>query len=286
MFVNWGLESLKWKYLINKHEKINFLLSFTAVFSGITVSTFTPNRIGEFFGRVFILKKTNPWKGAFITIIGSFSQLLTTLWIGLPCLIILLYKYRTELLKVIGVDLIAHNILFYNICFFAILINIGLLLFYLNLINVKKINFIFKNKVLNKVFNHLKVFGEYSFKELIIVLGISSLRYLVFTIQFILTLHFFNVEVPLVLSFCMIASIYYVLSAIPTIALTEMGVRGSVALIFFPLFFEQTSVVTNEIKMNIFFSSIFIWIINLVIPALIGSVFVLKMKFFNKIVLK
>ena len=38
--------------------------SLMAVFSGITISIFTPNRIGEYFGRVFILKKKEKvWTG-------------------------------------------------------------------------------------------------------------------------------------------------------------------------------------------------------------------------------
>ena len=49
-----------------------------AVFSGITVSTFTPNRIGEYGGRVFCLEKGDRIKAVFITILCSMSQLLTT----------------------------------------------------------------------------------------------------------------------------------------------------------------------------------------------------------------
>jgi len=69
MFVNWGVETLKWQYLIIKIEKIPYWKAFEAILSGISVSIFTPNRIGEWFGRVFILKKGNPWQGVFITMI-------------------------------------------------------------------------------------------------------------------------------------------------------------------------------------------------------------------------
>ena len=62
MFVNWGVESLKWQFLMNKVERISFLKAYEAIFSGISVSIFTPNRMGEWFGRVFIMKKANPWK--------------------------------------------------------------------------------------------------------------------------------------------------------------------------------------------------------------------------------
>ena len=78
MLVNWSLETFKWKYLIRKIENVSFIKSFVAVFSGITVSTFTPNRVGEYAGRVFILEKANRWEAVLITILGSLSQLLIT----------------------------------------------------------------------------------------------------------------------------------------------------------------------------------------------------------------
>src|SRR3990172_5751054 len=42
MAVNWGLEALKWKMLIGKIEKVTFFKSLSAVFSGVSVSIFTP----------------------------------------------------------------------------------------------------------------------------------------------------------------------------------------------------------------------------------------------------
>tara|TARA_B100000674_G_C37682646_1_gene842256 strand:- start:198 stop:647 length:450 start_codon:yes stop_codon:yes gene_type:complete len=81
MFINWFLEALKWKFLINKIEEISIMTSIRAVFSGITVSTFTPNRIGEYAGRVFCLEKGDRIKAVLITIIGSMSQLFNTIFL-------------------------------------------------------------------------------------------------------------------------------------------------------------------------------------------------------------
>ena len=81
MFINWFLEALKWKFLINKIEEISLMTSIRAVFSGITVSTFTPNRIGEYAGRVFCLEKGDRIKAVLITIIGSMSQLFNTIFL-------------------------------------------------------------------------------------------------------------------------------------------------------------------------------------------------------------
>ncbi|MAJ89900.1 MAG: hypothetical protein CMD08_01295, partial [Flavobacteriales bacterium] len=63
-------------------------------------------------------------------------------------------------------------------------------------------------------------------------------------------------------------------SIIPTIAITEIGVRGSVALFFFGL-------VSNNV-VGILSATFVMWIINLVFPALIGMIFIFSLKFFRK----
>ncbi|MFH2144334.1 MAG: lysylphosphatidylglycerol synthase domain-containing protein [Bacteroidota bacterium] len=79
MFINWGTESFKWKYLISHHQKINFFQSFKAVVGGITFSLITPNRIGEPIGRILFLKKEIRAKAAVSTIVGSISQFTVTI---------------------------------------------------------------------------------------------------------------------------------------------------------------------------------------------------------------
>ncbi|MFZ4707859.1 MAG: lysylphosphatidylglycerol synthase domain-containing protein, partial [Bacteroidales bacterium] len=82
MFLNWGTEAAKWKYIIARIEKVSFFQAFKAILTGITISTFTPNRVGEYFGRAFILKKAHPLDAIILTIVGSMSQLLVTVIAG------------------------------------------------------------------------------------------------------------------------------------------------------------------------------------------------------------
>jgi hypothetical protein len=63
---------------------------------------------------------------------------------------------------------------------------------------------------------------------------------------------------------------YLILSAVPTIALSEIGVRGSVAIFLLQNFTENLSAV--------FLATTCIWIINLAIPALLGNIFLYKTK--------
>ena len=83
MLLNWFLESLKWRFLISKIERVTIKRSVRAIFSGITVSAFTPNRVGEYAGRVFCLDKGDRIQAVLITVIGSMAQLITTIVFGL-----------------------------------------------------------------------------------------------------------------------------------------------------------------------------------------------------------
>ena len=65
---------------------MKFGQSIKAIFSGLSVSFLTPNRTGEFLGRIIFIPKVNRIKASIITFICNYSQLLTTITIGLVSL--------------------------------------------------------------------------------------------------------------------------------------------------------------------------------------------------------
>ena len=83
MFLNWSLESYKWKYLLNGVEDISFYQAVKGVLSGLAIGFITPNRVGEFAGKIAYLKSENRANGAVMSFIGSSSQLLVTIQAGL-----------------------------------------------------------------------------------------------------------------------------------------------------------------------------------------------------------
>ena len=93
MLVNWSVEAFKWKYLIGKVEEVTFFKAYQAVLTGISISSFIPNRVGEFFGRIYILKTASRIEGILITVVGSMSQLLITILAGTAALLIFIPKY-------------------------------------------------------------------------------------------------------------------------------------------------------------------------------------------------
>ena len=89
MFVNWSLEALKWKISVQSVQPVTFFRSLKAIFSGVSFSVTTPNRTGEYLGRVLYMDDGNRLRVISLTILGSISQLLVTIFFGLLGLLIL-----------------------------------------------------------------------------------------------------------------------------------------------------------------------------------------------------
>src|SRR5882724_9317150 len=90
MIVNWGIEAFKWKLAIQRIQQVSFITAFKAILSGVSFSVSTPNRIGEYLGRVLYMEEGNRIKAISITIVGSMSQLIITLLMGFIGLIIIM----------------------------------------------------------------------------------------------------------------------------------------------------------------------------------------------------
>lgn len=259
VFFNWGIESLKWKFLIRKLEEISFWNAYKSVLAGVTVSIFTPNRIGEFGGRIFLLEKADKIKAILVNFMGGLSQLVITVVIGLLSLLIYIIIYYSATS-------------FYYSSMAMILIAIAFSLFFYFRLSFFK-NIFSQQKYFKRWKIEMDTFDLYSTSELFLILGFSFLRYCVFSFQFYLLLLFFGVNVSFFIGVMMIAITFLVVTVIPTIALTELGVRGAAAIALIGIFSNNT--------IGIVSASLTLWILNVVFPALVGVVFVFKMKFFK-----
>ena len=267
MFLNWFLEALKWRFLILKIEKVSIKRSVRAIFSGITVSAFTPNRVGEYGGRVFCLEKADRIQAVLITVIGSMAQLVTTIVFG-SIGILLLPNLMPEFDAILSQFVFAYPIMLFMI----LLLNVLLVSLFLNASVFSVV--LSKFKFLKKYSKYNEVFSFYNSQELLEVLIYSVARYLVFTAQFFILLQVFGVEISYINAMILIVTMLFVISVIPTIAITEIGVRGSVALFLFGLVSVNT--------VGILSATFVMWVINLLLPALIGTIFIFSLKFFRK----
>tara|TARA_X000000368_G_scaffold136373_1_gene107120 strand:- start:677 stop:1474 length:798 start_codon:yes stop_codon:yes gene_type:complete len=264
MFINWILESLKWKFMIRKIEEISFFTSLRAIFSGITVSSFTPNRIGEYGGRVFCLEKSDRIQAVFITILCSMAQLLTTIIFGSFAFIILHEQFLDDQYFII------------EISNFSLLVLSGLnILFVLAYFNVTYlIKVLLKFSFFNFLRQYINVISLFNTRDLLVTFLYSVFRYLVFSIQFLILLYAFNVDISFYDAVLSIMLVFFFITLTPTITIAEIGVRGSMALLVFMKFSSNV--------IGILSSTFLLWIINLIIPAIIGSFFIFSLKFFRK----
>jgi len=268
MFINWLVESLKWRFMISKIEDISIFTSLRAIFSGITVSSFTPNRVGEYGGRVFCLEKSDRIQAVFITVLCSMAQLLTTILFGSISFFILHENFLQDnsMLLFFNIEISSFSfllLLFFNFLFLFFYFNASLLVKYIS-----------KYKYFKFLDKYINVISLYTRKELMIALLYSVLRYLIFSSQFLILLHVFEVDINFFQSILSVMLVFFFITLTPTITIAEIGVRGSVALLVFMKFSSNV--------IGILSSTFLLWVINLIIPAIIGSFFIFSLKFFRK----
>ena len=256
MFIQWFVEAQKWRFLLYKVQYLKLGQSIKAIFSGLSVSFLTPNRTGEFLGRIIFIPKGNRIKASIITFIGNYSQLLTTITIGLISLFYLPNYFN--------IDKYLDRNYYYILIFFTLIIS-NILYFFTN--KIYDFASIFSKK--NKYLSQIEVFKIYSKKELLISYLYSIFRYIIFMIQYYIAFLTFDIRVSLI-DFVILKPISILLvTAIPTVSITDAGVRVSSALAIFALV---------DISTNIISATILVWLVNLVIPSLIGLLFFNKLK--------
>lgn len=258
MLANWSMEVLKWKLLLKPRVKLSFKKSAESVMAGISLGAITPNRIGEFAGRIFFLKDQDKIFGTVASFTGGFAQNVVTVFSGLVCTIIYLMIYENSIF-------IETPFIYYLIFVLSVVLIILMMLVYLNLSYF--IDKISHWKILRKLEDYLPHTADWSTKDLWKVFLFSFLRYSIFSTQFLILLYVFGVDFPVQEQMVKIGLIFMLTSFIPSYALSDLANRGSVSI---AIFNDSTA------DLAIAAASISLWIINLAIPGLLGNIFLIK----------
>ena len=264
VFVNWGIESIKWQLLINPIQQFSFSKAVKSVLSGCAVTLLTPNRVGEFGGRILFVKEELRVKAISLSLVGSVSQLLVTMLMG--CLGLLYVKYffpfnnrvlafLPEMLR----DTLLYLIIGLTLLFLLLYFRIGWL-----------VRIMERLPRFAKLVRYIKVLNEFSFQDLLQILFLSLVRYIVFVVQYVLLLHVMQVEIASWLCFCLLTVFYMIMAIIPSLGFVELPVRVTTAWIIFKMY------TGNELGIGT--ASMAIWLINVVVPAVIGSLLIINLK--------
>ena len=266
--VNWGIEARKWQVLLKPLQSIRFLRAYRSVLSGLALSLNTPNRMGEYGGRILYVKEGSRLKAISLSIAGSISQLIITLALGCGGLVYLIYFSNLQTEYVMGLSL-------YWIKFLLLISSIitgFLLLFFFRLSWLIKL--LEKIPYSSRFTQYLNVLEQFTAKILLRLLSLSFFRYLVFVLQYILLLQVLNVHILLMDGFWIISILFLVLAIVPSFAIADLGIRGKFSTELLSTYSSNT--------VGIIGTTFGIWFINLFIPALLGSFLILSIKFFKE----
>ncbi|GEO04049.1 hypothetical protein AAE02nite_17130 [Adhaeribacter aerolatus] len=258
IFLNWGLEAKKWQKLAAKVEKLSFWRAYRAVLVGICLGFITPNRLGDYAGRIMELQSRQRLEALGSIFLGRFCQLSITVAAGSVGVFYFLANFlKPDLSILVG---IATTLLLVKGSIFLLLFRPGILL-----------NAATAIPFLNRMLPYVNIISTYSVAEMRSLLWLSLWRYGVFLGQFMLLLVAFGVQVPWYEMALGVSSTFLLKSVVPSVsALADLGMRELSAIYFFSLLGQSSLLVMS--------ASLSLWFINIGIPSLIGLCFIWRLQ--------
>lgn len=192
--------------------------------------------------------------------VGQIAQMVVTNVLGALALLWFIYNFKP-------LDqwlFVAICVLVFGFCFFF-------LLFYFNIGWLEKS--LTSVSFLKRFKSFFSVLGEYHKADLAKVMLFSLARFTVFTTQYLLVIHLLIPSIPYYQSALMVFLLFFVQSALPSLDLLDVGVRSLTATYFFSFIAHQ--------EIAVMAATALIWLVNLIIPAILGSYFVFKLNFFD-----
>lgn len=239
--LNRFFEILKWQNLVTYLHKISLLEATKQVLGALTAGLFTPNGVGEYAGKALFFEKSKAKKVIFLNLICNGIQMILSVGFGLIGL------------WVLGFELWVLGILVFSIFFF-------LFSFLLKEIKIKGYSI---EKLIHKINEIPKAIHQKN-------IFLAICRYLVFSHQYYFLFLAFDVDLPYLTMMATIAAVYFLASSLPTFQFLDFAVKGSVAVYFFEILGVNEWIVV--------FISTLMWSLNVVLPVVIGSYYVMNFK--------
>jgi hypothetical protein len=260
--INWSFEAWKWQKLAYKVEKISFVEAYKGVLIGLTFSTATPLMIGDYAGKVLMLKTDKRLQSIGAILLGNSIQMYVTLLFGtISYLFFIIWANPKPL--------------FLHIFIIAILISSLIFGIFLssNLSNIKV--FLSRNKFFEYLKKYLGVLENYTLLELKKLFIIATSRYIIFSIQFVLMFKVFQVNLPIYVLLVGVGIIFLTKTLVSILnALGDLSIRELTSIYYFGFFGANIFAVSSATFM--------IWLVNILLPIIIGSVFILQLKLTQK----
>ncbi|WP_413999958.1 hypothetical protein ACMDB5_05220 [Flavobacterium sp. W1B] len=245
--LNRFFEILKWQNLVQVVQKISLGDATKQVLAALTAGLFTPNGVGEYAGKALFFEKSETKKIIFLNLICNGIQMVLTVIIGIFGLLYFNANYNVITTKTVAI-------------LFGILIVVFTVLFSVKKIAIKGYSI---EKLIHKINEIPKAIHQKN-------IFLAICRYLVFSHQYYFLFLAFDVDLPYLTLMAAITSVYFLASSLPTFQFLDFAVKGSVAVYFFGILGVNEWIVI--------FISTLMWFLNVVLPVIIGSYYVLNFK--------
>ncbi len=248
---NWFLECLKWQLLVREIKTISLKKAIEQSLGSLTASIITPNRIGEYGAKAIYFKKTYRKKIMGLNFVGNLSQLSTTLFFGVIGLIytINIFKLPISYFKLIG----------------FVILTTGVIITYYKFLSKKE--FEIKGHSFKKLNRFVSNLNRNTLYKSILI---AVFRYICFSHQFYFLICLLGIDVTYIEALALIASMYLLVSVIPTVFVFDVLVKGSIAVWLFSFVNANEFIIVTCITI--------MWFLNFALPSIIGSYFVLNFK--------
>lgn len=261
--LNWLIEIIKWRLLMNTEMKLSWNTAIKSVFIGTAIGILSPHRSGEFLARVLVLEPKQRIKASILSSINGFSQLLATLSCGGLLIVFVAQDLWSNQFSTI------YSILF-QVAIILLLIIISI--FYYNFYSTIKL---FGEMIgFEKYKGYLEVIQNLKFNFMLTMHCLSIVRFFTFVLQYIVVLSFlyesvFWGDIAKGACFTLFSSTLFSFIPVP-----DLLIRQSVALNLTHVF----SMDAISISAGVFL----VWIFNLALPATLGTYFMLSHRIINK----
>lgn len=244
---NWFFEILKWQILVSTFKKIDFKTALKQSLASLTVSLATPNRIGEYGAKALFFENRNRKKILLLNFFSGGAQMLVTSFFGFFGLLYLFRNFN-----------IPYSVT--TLCYFGI----GVIVLF-------AVGYYFKGKeLLLKGFSIAKTiqfFRDIPFQVKFKTVLFSTFRYAIFSGMFFGLLLFFGGNIAFSEAIPLIFALYFLVSILPTLFIFDVVIRGGVAVWLFSF--------TGIPELTVLSTVLAMWLLNFVLPSLLGSFFVL-----------
>lgn len=256
MFVNWGLETFKWQLLIRPFHYLSFLEASKSILVGLSLGIVTPSRVGEYGGRIIGIPNDLKAQGLKAHFLSSLSQNIVNITAGCIGAFVFLTQYyivsSTFIVAIVTIGLV-----------FSLLL---LSLFYGNDYVIRFAKTKLPSRWTAKIDIGLSNYNESQVLNRAVL--ISSIRYVIFVSQYVLLLYYFGLDIPLLAMVSGVTLIYLIQSGIPLPPFISMLARGEIAIVIWSIF--------SASALSILSATFTLWILNLLLPALVGSIILVR----------